>query len=54
MIRNAVHFNGEDSEVGVTAVALQARVQELLANIASKKRKDAPPNTAPAKKPKLG
>ncbi|KAI0323074.1 hypothetical protein OF83DRAFT_1234654 [Amylostereum chailletii] len=56
MVRNAVHFNGADSEVGVSAVALGARIQELLASLGNKKRKESerPNGAAPSKKVRLG
>ena len=53
MVSNAVFFNGADSEVGMLAVQLKQRVDDLLVNIrsgpggagagASKKRKESGP-----------
>jgi transcription initiation factor TFIID subunit 2 len=43
MIRNAITFNGADSDVGKVAEVLRARMSELVANAktgTSKKRKD--------------
>ncbi|KAF8140663.1 hypothetical protein EV363DRAFT_1313061 [Boletus edulis] len=59
MIRNAVTFNGADSEVGKIAFAVKDRIKEMLSNIKSgggtKKRKEGDPKPAPqpAKKAKL-
>ena len=57
MVRNAIKFNGADSEVGHFATALQNRVTELLANAktsSDKKRKDGDKGSLPmAKKPKF-
>ena len=41
MIRNAIHFNGEESEVGQIAVAFRERVKELRAQQGQKKRKES-------------
>ena len=56
MIRNAIIFNGAESEVGAIAQALQNRVVELLdVKTSSKKRKDSEKGTPqPMKKAKLG
>ncbi|KAH9004157.1 Bromodomain-containing protein [Lactarius hatsudake] len=40
MIRNAIHFNGEESEVGQIAVAFRERIKELRAQQGQKKRKE--------------
>jgi transcription initiation factor TFIID subunit 2 len=57
MVRNAVKFNGVDSEVGLIAAGLRARTTELLANAKagpSKKRKDGESDSPqPLKKPKM-
>lgn len=53
MIRNAMLFNGADSEVGQIAMAVKKRFYELLAIAKSKKRKEAETNGQPAKKLKL-
>jgi transcription initiation factor TFIID subunit 2 len=55
MVRNAIHFNGADSEVGIIAAQLQARIEELVANLkgvgTGKKRKESDKtNGAPANK----
>lgn len=55
MIRNAITFNGVNSEVGRVTVALRNRVAELLDVRTGKKRKDSDKGTPqPAKKVKLG
>jgi len=60
MIRNAITFNGADSEVGKISYVVQDRYKDMLNNIKSgggtKKRKegDAKPTPQPAKKAKLG
>lgn len=59
MIRNAITFNGADSEVGHIAMALHDRVGELLSGVkvgaGTKKRKDGDKGTPqPSKKVKLG
>jgi transcription initiation factor TFIID subunit 2 len=41
MIRNAIHFNGEESEVGQIAVAFGNRIRELRAQQGLKKRRDS-------------
>ena len=41
MIRNAIHFNGEKSEVGQIAVAFGNRIKELRAQQGLKKRRDS-------------
>ncbi len=41
MTRNAIHFNGEESEVGQIAVAFRNRIKELRAQQGSKKRRDS-------------
>jgi transcription initiation factor TFIID subunit 2 len=41
MIRNAIHFNGEESEVGQIAVAFGNRIKELRAQQGLKKRRDS-------------
>ena len=41
MIRNAIHFNGEESEVGQIAMAFGNRIKELRAQQGSKKRRDS-------------
>ncbi len=41
MIRNAIHFNGEESEVGQIAVAFGNRIKELRAQQGVKKRRDS-------------
>lgn len=58
MVNNAVHFNGADSEVGILAMQLKHRVDDLLVNLrsgsggggggsgASKKRKEGGANGA--------
>jgi len=53
MVRNAISFNGVDSEVGQIAVAVKKRFYELLSISKSKKRKEAETNGQPAKKLKL-
>ena len=53
MIRNAVLFNGADSEVGQIAAMVKKRFYELLNIAKSKKRKEAETNGQPAKKLKL-
>ena len=59
MTRNAITFNGADSEVGKIAYVVNDRVKDMLSNIKSgggtKKRKDGDPKPAPqpAKKAKL-
>ncbi|EIW87115.1 TATA-binding protein associated factor Taf2 [Coniophora puteana RWD-64-598 SS2] len=59
MIRNAITFNGVDSEVGKLAGALEDRIKDLLSNMRSgggtKKRKDGLENgtSQPTKKVKL-
>jgi len=59
MIRNAITFNGADSEVRHIAVGTHDRVKKLLSGIkvgtGSKKRKDGDKGTPqPTKKVKLG
>lgn len=60
MIRNAITFNGADSEVGGIAYVVKDRIKDMLSNIKSgggtKKRKEGDPKPAPqpAKKAKLG
>lgn len=57
MVRNAVTFNGADSEVGTMAAAFRNRVSELLdvKSVSTKKRKDSEKGTPqPTKKVKLG
>lgn len=59
MIRNAVTFNGADSEVGHIAAGVHDRVGELLSGIkvgtGTKKRKESDKGTPqPSKKVKLG
>jgi len=41
MIRNAIHFNGEESEVGQIAVAFGNRIKELRAQQGVKKRRES-------------
>ena len=41
MIRNAIHFNGEESEVGQIAVAFRERIKDLRAQQGQKKRKES-------------
>ncbi|KAI0308085.1 hypothetical protein B0F90DRAFT_1680044 [Multifurca ochricompacta] len=41
MIRNAIHFNGEESEVGQIAVAFRNRIKELRMQQGLKKRKES-------------
>jgi transcription initiation factor TFIID subunit 2 len=41
MIRNAIHFNGEESEVGQIAVAFGNRIKELRVQQGLKKRRDS-------------
>jgi hypothetical protein len=41
MIRNAIHFNGEESEVGQIAVAFGNRIKELRVQQGVKKRRDS-------------
>ena len=41
MIRNAIHFNGEESEVGQIAVAFGNRIRELRTQQSLKKRRDS-------------
>ena len=41
MIRNAIHFNGEESEVGQIALAFGNRVKELRVQQGLKKRRDS-------------
>ncbi|KAI9511720.1 hypothetical protein F5148DRAFT_1168299 [Russula earlei] len=41
MIRNAIHFNGEESEVGQIAVAFGNRIKELRAQQGMKKRRES-------------
>ncbi|KAK7465277.1 hypothetical protein VKT23_005256 [Stygiomarasmius scandens] len=57
MIRNAIVFNGADSEVGLIALQVKDRIQELTASWKSggtKKRKEGEKGTSqPAKKVKL-
>lgn len=59
MIRNAITFNGADSEVGKISYAVDDRVKDMLSNIKSgggtKKRKEGDPKPAPqpTKKVKL-
>jgi transcription initiation factor TFIID subunit 2 len=57
MIRNAIHFNGEESEVGQIAVAFRERIKELRAQQGQKKRKEgekAGGDQPATKKAKLG
>jgi transcription initiation factor TFIID subunit 2 len=57
MIRNAVHFNGEESEVGQIALGFGSRIRELRAQQGQKKRRESerPEQQQPAaKKAKLG
>jgi transcription initiation factor TFIID subunit 2 len=57
MVRNAITFNGPDSEVGQYAAAVRDRVSELMMTGKSngKKRKDGEKSTPqPMKKAKLG
>lgn len=58
MLQNAIKFNGLDSEVGVIAVAVRKRTQELMLawrSSGSKKRKDGEKGTPqPSKKAKIG
>lgn len=58
MLKNAIKFNGVDSEVGLIALAFEDRFQALLAawkSGATKKRKDGEQDTPqPAKKIKMG
>lgn len=59
MVRNAIRFNGADSEVGNIAVSVGNRVREMLAgmkaqNEAKKRKESEKPNGPPAaKKAKL-
>jgi len=57
MIKNAIVFNGADSEVGLIALQVKDRIQELTASWKSggtKKRKEGEKGTSqPAKKVKL-
>jgi transcription initiation factor TFIID subunit 2 len=57
MVRNAIKFNGADSEVGQIAAGLRNRTTELLASAkagSAKKRKEGENGTPqPSKKPKL-
>ena len=59
MIRNAITFNGADSEVGKISFAVQDRIKDMLSSIKSgggtKKRKegDTKPAPQPSKKAKL-
>ena len=41
MIRNAIHFNGVESEVGQIAVAFGDRIMEVRAQQGVKKRRDS-------------
>lgn len=41
MIRNAIHFNGQESEVGQISVAFGNRIKELRAQQGLKKRRDS-------------
>ena len=57
MIRNAIHFNGEESEVGQIAVSFRERIKELRAQQGQKKRKEsekAGGDQPATKKAKLG
>ena len=57
MIRNAIHFNGEESEVGQLAVSFRERIKELRAQQGQKKRKEsekAGSDQPATKKAKLG
>ncbi|KAG8219438.1 hypothetical protein J3R82DRAFT_365 [Butyriboletus roseoflavus] len=60
MIRNAITFNGADSEVGRISYVVKDRIKDMLSNIKSgggtKKRKEGDPKLAPqpTKKAKLG
>lgn len=59
MIRNAIHFNGEESEVGQIALAFGNRIKELRVQQSLKKRRDSerpggdPPQQPATKKAKL-
>jgi transcription initiation factor TFIID subunit 2 len=56
MVRNAIKFNGAESDVGHLATVLRNRVSEMLANAkagSEKKRKDGEKPMPMAKKPKL-
>jgi transcription initiation factor TFIID subunit 2 len=54
MVRNAIVFNGAESDVGQVAVVLKKRFNELLTSARSKKRKEGEANGQPsAKKVKL-
>jgi len=60
MIRNAIHFNGGESDVGQIAITVRNRVKEMLAGLKTqgvKKRKEGEkPNGGPpvAKRAKMG
>lgn len=58
MIWNAIHFNGEDSDVGVMAITVRNWVKDKMAPLKSKKRKesDKPNGSQPsaAKKARVG
>jgi len=43
MIRNAIHFNGEESEVGQIALAFGNRIKELRAQGTKKRRESERP-----------
>lgn len=61
MVRNAVTFNGSESFVGVAAVALQGKFQDMMAGVRSqlRKRKEKDKEAgggggSPTKKARLG
>ena len=59
MIHNAIHFNGEESEVGQIAVAFGNRIKELRVQQGLKKRRESErpggdQQQPAAKKAKLG
>jgi transcription initiation factor TFIID subunit 2 len=57
MVRNAITFNGSDSDVGRLAISLRHRITELMdvKSSSGKKRKDGDKGTPqPTKKVKLG
>ncbi len=57
MIRNAIHFNGEESEVGQIAVAFRERIKESRTQQGLKRRKESEKgggDQPAAKKAKLG
>lgn len=54
MARNAITFNGVDSDVGQVALVVKKRFNEMFNNAKTKKRKDGEANGQPsAKKVKL-